>query len=657
MAGEPQNDTLRSKELETVFDFLPLMYFVVDDAGGIINVNRAGADALGYSREELIDRDVLDIFYEDDRETVRKQLTQCRAKPDRVAQWEVRKTRKDGTLIWVRENVRPVQRNDGSLVFHIVCEDITDHKHMLDKLTYAEMRYRTLVEKVPAISYAVDISDSPHTTYISPQVECLLGYTPEEWLRDPDFWHACIHPDDQDRVRDEVWRNNETGEPFFLEYRVRTKDGHYRWLRNHGVYMRDEHLRPRYTHGVMIDITDTKLIEEREQELQARLIRAERMETIGLLAGGIAHDLNNLLGPLVGYPDLIAEQLPVGSPATRELRTMRDSALRASDIIQDLLTLARRDNTPQEPTNLNEVVRSYMKTPSYQKLRKDHPRVDMATRLAPELPRVSGSATHLLQVIMNLVQNAFEAIADRGRITLSTSAEQVQGPVGPFDTIAPGDCVVLRVEDTGCGIAADDLEHIFEPFYTRKGIGRRGTGLGLSVVYGILKDMQGAVDIQSTIDKGTAFSLYLPVSHKPTPTGSGPVDKPSWGGSERLLIVDDIPEQRELACRLLSNLGYGVTAAASGEDALEAMGQSSFDLVILDMILGDGPDGLDVLGDILRSVPGQRCILMSGYAESDRVRKALKLGADSCIRKPFTMEKLGGAVRAALDRDVSAPSS
>lgn len=645
-----QNDRMKSAEYQALFDLLPLMYFVVDDAGTILSVNQAGADTLGYSRDELIDTNVLDVFVPEDRDRVREQLARCRLAPDRIVQWEFRKRRKDGSTLWVRETARPASHSTGALVFHIICEDISAKKQMLEQLQYAELKYRTLVEKVPAISYAVDIGDAPHTTFISPQVEFLLGYTPEEWMSDPDFWHQCIHPEDRQRVRDLVLQNNATGAPFFLEYRIRTKEGHYRWLRNHGLYMRDESGKPRYTHGVMIDITDTKHIEEREQEVQTRLSRAERMESIGLLAGGIAHDLNNLLGPLVGYPDLIMQQLPPDSAATRELRTMRESALRASDIIQDLLTLSRRGNVPQEPVDLNQVIRSYMNSPAYRSLREEHPLVDIATRLDPEIPRVSGSIAHLLQVIMNLVQNAFEAIIDRGRITISTRCEHVDGPVGRFEVPATGDYVVLRVEDTGCGIQQENIERIFDPFYTHKNAGRKGTGLGLSVVYGIIQDMHGTLDTQSTVNQGSTFALYMPVCHEHVPSSEPlPAISAEIGGSESLLVVDDLPEQRELAHRLLTNLGYDVHVAASHAEAMEAIARTRFDAVILDMIIDDGPDGLDIYKDILRVVPGHRCILISGHAETDRVREAQRLGAHSYVRKPYTMEKLGIAVRAALD--------
>ncbi len=654
MTMEHGKTNATTKDYQTLFDLLPLMYFVVDETGRILSVNQAGADALGYENDELIGTPVYDIFVPEDREPVRQQIAAAALNSNRIAQWEFRKTRKDGSTLWVRETARPARRTDGSLVFHIICEDITQTRLILEQLQYAEAKYRSLVEQVPAISYAVDIGLIPHTTFISPQVEYLLGYTPEEWIQDPSFWHQCIHRDDRQRVLDEVSRNNLSGAPFFLEYRIRTKDGQYRWIRNHGVYRRDETGAPRYTHGVMIDITDTKRIEEREQEVQARLMRAERMESLGLMAGGVAHDLNNILGPLVGYPDLLLQELSPGHEAAKDLRMMRDAALRASDIIQDLLTLARRSHVPQEPVDLNQVIQTYLSTPEYKSVQDRYPLVDVAVQLDEDLPPVNGATPQLMQVVVNLVQNAFESIEERGQITISTSREYVERPVGKFDTVKEEECVVLRVQDTGCGIAQEDIDHVFDPFFTRKRLHRTGTGLGLSIVYGVIKDMRGSVDLQSRVNEGSVFSLFMPIAGNVITEEAEMRAPPQITGSERLLVVDDLSEQRDLARRILSNLGYDVQVAAGHDDALDLIRQTRFDLVILDMIIEGGPDGLDIYKDILRIAPGQRCIIISGFAETERVREAKVLGAHNYIRKPYTMQKLGGAVRAALDQETDA---
>lgn len=633
------------------FDLLPIMYFIVDGVGRILAVNRIGAETLGYAREELIGRSVLDVFIEEDRPYVEELLNLLRAEPDKVLTWEFRKHHKDGHILWVKESATRLLSEGDQEEFHILCEDITESRQMRERLREAEMRYRSLVEKVPAISYSVDLRGAPCTTFISPQVEFILGYTPEEWMQDREFWLTCIHPEDRDRVKEEVLKRNETGSPFFLEYRIRTKNGPYSWIRNHGVFLRDDDGTPRFTHGVMIDISDTKRIEDREQELQTKMARAERMESLGLLAGGVAHDLNNILGPLVGYPDILLETLPPDDPMAEDLSVMRDAAQRAAEVIQDLLMLARRGNVEKTGVDLNAAIAGYLASTEFTALQKRYPKVELVDERSEAAGMAAGSPTHLFQVIMNLVSNAFDAIEQSGHVTIRTVRERLTEPCPLYETIPPGRYVVLQVSDTGCGIPAADLEHIFEPFYTKKVMGRSGTGLGLSVVYGIIKEMDGYIDVQSDANEGTTLSLYLPESESTSfSSKTAPSTRAIPKGTERLLVVDDLSEQRDIATRLLANLGYEVRTAPDYDEALQlAKTEGPFDLALLDMILNGDSDGLDVFKALREIHPNHRALIISGYAETDRVHEAIRLGAHGFVRKPYTMEKIGVMVREALD--------
>jgi len=635
---------------QVLFDMLPVMYFIVDEQGAIVAVNEAGAQTLGYTIEELIGKPVREVFHEEDRAFVAGQIARCLSDPDSVIQWEFRKIRRDDSTLWVRETAKAVRQPDQTLLIHILCEDITTNRAMYEQLTQAEMKYRTLVEQVPAISYIVSLEeDVPRTTFISPQIEQVLGYKCAQWTDNPVLWITSMHEADRDRITREIEKHNETGEPFFLEYRAVTRDGTTRWIRNHGEYMRDPAGKPHFVHGVMFDISDTKRIEEREQELQARLARAERMQSLGLLAGGVAHDLNNILGPLVGFPDLILADLPDDHPVAPDIIMMRDSALRASGVIQDLLTLARRGHVQLAPLRINEVIHNYLQSAEFQSVKRAHPEISIHPRLTPEDPVVSGAASPLNQTIMNLVVNAMESIQGPGTVTVSTTLEHVHAPTGRFDTIEPGRYVVMRVADTGCGISGEDLNHIFEPFYTSKKMGRSGTGLGLAIVYGVVRDMRGAIDVRSQKNKGTEFMLYFPLSDQAmVPPREDTVE--SYHGEGRILVVDDVREQRELARRILVKLGYTVDTASGMDEAVEAFEQSSYDLVLLDMIIENGPDGLDIYRKLLTIAPGQRCVLISGYAETQRVAEARKLGAGQYVRKPYTLEKIGKAVRAEMTR-------
>jgi two-component system cell cycle sensor histidine kinase/response regulator CckA len=400
--------------------------------------------------------------------------------------------------------------------------------------------------------------------------------------------------------------------------------------------------------GVMIrDITESRTAAQREQDLQLRLARSQRMESLGLLAGGVAHDLNNILSPLVAYPDMILETIDAANPARRLIQQMQQSAVRASSIIQDLLALARRGNFSPEPVDLNKLVGNYLRTADFHVIKNRFPRVAFSSSLAPELPPIEASANYVSQIVMNLAINAFEAVEAEGRVMIITDAVQTGENQGVYDVIPPGHYVRLRVIDDGIGMSRDQLDRIFEPFYTLKRTGNSGTGLGLTVVYGSVKDCRGYIDVLSAPGKGSEFIVYFPASKKPLPAPA-PVRKEDLRGSARILVVDDVAEQRALVGHLLSHLGYHVDAAMSGREAVERCQREVYDLLLLDMILGDGMDGLDTFHGVRAIRPDQRCLIVSGFSENERVHAAIASGALGYVQKPYTLESLGRMVRQAL---------
>lgn len=400
--------------------------------------------------------------------------------------------------------------------------------------------------------------------------------------------------------------------------------------------------------SVMIrDISESRNAQMREQDLQHRLARSQRMESLGMLAGGVAHDLNNILSPLVAYPDMILESMESSSPARRLITQMQNSAIRASTIIQDLLALARRGNFSPEPVDLNKLVFNYIQTADFHVLKNRFGNVAFSSQLPTQLPAIEASANYINQIVMNLAINAFEAIEGEGRVTITTDAINVEDGHGVYDVIPPGSYVRLTVADTGVGMSSKEIEHIFEPFYTLKKSGKSGTGLGLTVVYGSVKDCKGYIDVVSASGKGTEFMIYFPASSKTLPVVV-PAKKEDIRGSARVLVVDDIPEQRTLAKHLLSHLGYQVETAGNGREALDIIRDQPMDLVLLDMILGDDLDGLDIYLAIRGIRSDQRCIIVSGFSENDRVRTAIEHGVLAYVQKPYTLDVLGRAIREAL---------
>jgi CheY-like chemotaxis protein len=374
------------------------------------------------------------------------------------------------------------------------------------------------------------------------------------------------------------------------------------------------------------------------------------MEAIGTLAGGVAHDLNNILSGLVSYPELLLMDIPDDSPLKKPIQTIQKSGQRAATVVQDLLTLARRGVTASEVLNLNDIISELFRTPEYDKLKDHHPDIQFEVNPSPDLLNVQGSPVHLSKALMNLISNAAEAMPDGGKISISTANQYIDRPIRGYDDVREGDYVVLSVSDSGVGISPEDLERIFEPFYTKKVMGRSGTGLGMAVVWGTVKDHKGYIDVQSTAGKGTRFVLYFSATREERAEKgiTAPIDE--YMGNETILVVDDVKEQREISSIMLSKLGYSVTTVSSGEEAIEYMKNNSADLLVLDMIMDPGIDGLETYKGIMEYHPSQKAVIASGFSETERVKEAQRLGAGAYIKKPYVLEKIGMAVRTELDK-------
>jgi signal transduction histidine kinase len=388
--------------------------------------------------------------------------------------------------------------------------------------------------------------------------------------------------------------------------------------------------------------------EKENQALQEHMLRLRKMEALGLLAGGVAHDLNNILSGLVMYPDLLLMDLPPDSPLRKPILRIQETGQRAAATVADLLAASRGARSETQVLVINAVVEAFLGSPEHQRQLQLHPAVDVRTALDPEVQRLQCSQAQLSKVLMNLVANAMDAIEGAGWVEISTLNCTLTQPRAGYDAIPPGDYVVLQVQDSGKGIPAADLNRVFEPFFTKKILGRAGTGLGLTVVWHAVKDNDGFIDLQSG-PEGTTFELFFPAVHEPATEVVQPSreDVPR-GQGESILVVDDEPGQREILSLLLDRLGYRVTLAASGEEALALVQKTRFDLLILDMIMAPGMGGRQTYEAILAQCPGQRAIIASGYAETEDIHRTLELGAREAVLKPFTLERIGRAIRAAL---------
>jgi CheY-like chemotaxis protein len=304
-----------------------------------------------------------------------------------------------------------------------------------------------------------------------------------------------------------------------------------------------------------------------------------------------------------------------------------------------------------ETVNLNRIIVDFLQTPEFEAIKSHHPGVQFKTSLDAELLNVKGSPIHLSKTVMNLLSNAAEAISSSGEVLIMTENRYVDKPIHGYDTTQEGEYAALTVSDTGSGIPSADIGRIFEPFYTKKVMGRSGTGLGLAVVWGTVKDHDGYIDVESEEQKGTAFTLYFPVTREDITKIEQAVPQSTYiGRGEHILVADDVEGQRHLASAMLEGLGYKVDTVASGEEAIEFVKKQPVDLLLLDMIMDPGIDGLETYRRILEIRKDQKAIIVSGFAMTERVKKTQSLGAGSYLKKPYLLEKIGIAIRRELDK-------
>ncbi len=400
--------------------------------------------------------------------------------------------------------------------------------------------------------------------------------------------------------------------------------------------------------GVMQDVTHQRRIEDEKAALEQKLHRAQKMEAIGLLAGGVAHDLNNILAGVVSYPEILLINLPHDHEMRGALLSIQEAGNRAANVVDDLLTAARGVARKKELHDLNQLIQEYHDSPECHKLFSVHPNNTIRLQLDASDGVISCSSVHIKKCLMNLVTNAAESTTGENTICISTHNQQVNEPEASSNKIETGTYVILSVFNSGPPISEEDLHHIFEPFYTKKVMGRSGTGLGLTVVWNTMLEHDGAVTVNSDSQR-TYFRLFFPVDTKSKPTRSENEEEiPLKGNSEQILVVDDDPQLRKIAEKILEGLNYQVHTADCGASALHFVQDHPVDLLILDMLMEPGMNGRQTYEKILELYPGQRAIIISGFSESDEVKAALRLGANTFIKKPYSIPQISQAVQEAL---------
>ncbi|MEN6320070.1 MAG: PAS domain S-box protein [Syntrophaceae bacterium] len=649
---------LRQSEavLRSVFKATPVGLCIMKDRV-YQSANATWCESFGYPESEIIGQTTR-MLYENDEEYERVGRELYAHLPERgLPSVQTKLRRKDGVFRDAILTAAPLHSEDFSLGTLVAIEDITDRRRIEEELKENRRQLANIIEFLPDATLVIDKEgkviawNRAIETMTGIKKEKMIGKGNHEYSipfygdRRPILIDLALHPDVE--MEKQYTAIQRVGDMLFGEaFTPNLPSGNIHLSATASV-LRDEQGEISFVIECIRDNTERKKLEE-------RLHRAEKMEALGTLAGGVAHDLNNVLGILVGYSELLVEKVLDEKQVKKYASNILKSSERGAAIIQDLLTLARRGVAISEIINLNNIVSDYFKTLEFKKLKTYHPNVSFKIGLEKDLMNIKGSPIHLSKTIMNLVSNALEATSDKGEVTIQTGNRYLDEPIRGYDDMREGDYVVLTISDNGKGISNEDIGKIFEPFYTKKVMGRSGTGLGLAVVWGTVKDHNGYIDVQSKEGEGSTFTLFFPVTrYEKTGDQKDVLHESYMGRGESILVVDDVREQRDLAATMLSNLGYRVNSVASGEEAVLHLKTNSVDILVLDMIMEPGIDGLETYRQVLEINPKQKAIIVSGFSETDRVKKAQELGAGAYVRKPYILAKIGLAVRRELDRKVS----
>jgi PAS domain S-box-containing protein len=547
---------------------------------------------------------------------------------------------RDGSIVQVYASFFMITNAQKQKEMYSIHIDLADLKKAQQETALRESLYRSLFEHTSsgvAVLEGLDEGRDFMVTDMNPAAERIEGRQRRNLVGRPlTESYPGVEPTGLLSLLRQAWN---TGVPIYLPPTFYQYDNRQRWLQGH-IYT----IPSGEVVFVYDDVTKTQEAELERTALEAKLHRAQKMEAIGLLAGGVAHDLNNILSGIVSYPELILMQLDENSKLRKSVLAIQSSGQRAAAVVADLLTVARGVSSERRICHLNHLVEEYLASPEYQMLRSLHPGVECIVQLAADLWPLSCSPIHLKKSLMNLVTNGVEAIARTGRITIRTNNTDLDPATALTAGIASGKYVIMEVADSGSGIAATDIDHIFEPFYTKKVMGRSGTGLGLAVVWNTIQDHRGGITVTSG-NQGTVFTLYFPASDDELMSQGEETDAAIYpGAGETILVVDDEPQLRDIARQMLDALGYEVVTAASGEQAVNYLKDHRVDLVLLDMLMAPGMNGRQTFEQIIALHPGQKALIASGFSKDEEVQRALRLGVSGYLQKPYVLNNLGKAL-------------
>ena len=617
---------------------------VADMEGNLIYVNHAWVEMHGYeSFEELTGRH-LSIFH--DSEQLKNEVKPFNemVMENGYHKGEVGHICKDGKPFPTLMTTTLIKDESGKpIAFSGIAKDITDIKRAQEALRESEGKYRLLVENQTDLLVKIDREGK--LRFVSPSYLKMFDTTEAELFGKT--FLPVIHPDDREITAREMKKLYAPPHTAYVEQRVMAKDG-WIWLAWLGTAVLDEEGRVTEIMGLGRDISDKKQAEIEKERLQSQLQQSQKMEAVGTLAGGIAHDFNNILAIILGNAELASDDVPDSNPASKSLEAIRLASIRAKEMVQQLLSFSRQTDQEKRPLNLVPIVAESMKM-----LRNAIPASVEFKTCIPDYPcYILGDKGKINQIVMNLATNAAQAMSEKGGL-LDVTLENIvlQEETTCFERLlSPGSYAILKVRDTGGGINANIMNRVFEPYFTTKEVGK-GTGMGLSVIHGLVKQHNGGIRVESELGKGTLFEVYFPVIMEKVKEEKTPKGKIE-GGTEKILFVDDEPSIVDLNHQRLERLGYEVKSTTKPLEALEwfKADPNRFDVIITDMTM-PRMTGDRLTKEILTIRPHMRVIICTGYSERMSEKKAVALGARKYIEKPMDTRKLAAALREVFEEN------
>ncbi len=637
-------DALRESEEKhrSILENIEEGYFEVDIAGNFTFFNNSTAKIIGYSRDELMGTNNRQYTDEENAKKLYQTFNKVYTteKTQKGFDWEI--ITKGGSKVYVEASVSLRKGPEGQPIgFRGIVRDVSERKQAEKRVLQSEKRFRDLFNSISDLIYTHDLKG--RFISLNPAMEKLFGYEYDELIghkgsdiMKPEFAHAF----ESEYLEPLKTQGYLEGITVYFK-----KNGEKSYIEYHSSVVHPDNGEP-FVSGTGRDVTERILSERKVAKLQEQLTQALKMEAIGTLAGGIAHDFNNILFPMFGYLEMMLEDVPKESPLRDHLVEVFSGAKRARDLIKQILTFSRQSDHERKPLETQRVIKEALKL-----IKSSLPTtIEISKDIQKDCGLVLAEPTQIHQIVMNLCTNAYHAMEETGgklAITLKEVelvAEDLKDPA-----MIPGPHVCLTVADTGPGMEQSIIDRIFDPYFTTKEEGK-GSGLGLAVIHGIVKNHGGYISVYSEPGRGAEFKVYLPVIKKQKETAKVETDTPIQKGTERILLVDDQDLIVDMERQMLERLGYHITARTSSIEALEAFraNPDKFDLVITDMTMPN-MTGDKLAGEMIKIRTDIPIILCTGFSEMMSQEGAESLGLKGFLMKPVVLKELSSVIRKVLD--------